>query len=1031
MVLLMKNKLRLSNKRLRAVLIPILAIVGAAVIAANFLCYKYEYNMNYTFGRGEIKITSVGGGGNGEYYKKELDSGDAAMQQMQKFNEDVAEESIVLLKNDEILPLSDGEKKLNVFGWYFENAPYCAPANSSSSSKGDFIYPKAALENAGYILNTELLEEIKSGVPEYLSAPTVGRWTHDWAIPEYIPSDNEFKSAVEFSPIALVWFTRTGTEGADVPQTMNDNAFYYNKNTVNLSDTAKAKYGYDPSKHYMQLTVTEQELLDKVTGAGFEKVIVIINSDNPMELSFVRDNDKIGAALLVGGMGFYGFNALPKILSGEVNPSGRLADAYIADFKSDPIWVNHGDMTGEEYKRKGILLSEEVNPQNNVYSNLTPEYIAANGLRANDENARYVFQNYEEGIYLGYRYYETTFGSNEREYYENVVYPFGYGLSYTKFEQRIVDYSVKADFITAEIEVKNVGKCDGKQTVQLYFTPPYGEKTSNPIKIEKAEVNLAGFAKTDLLKPDETQTVKITVDKELLTSFDDKVNGCYVLDDGDYVFTLRNNSHEIIKDGNGNQQRFSFNNSNLTVYGEDNPRQSEKYAHNSAGINYRAATTAFTNTLKGISPSFTNMSRSDFAKTFPKVSDETDKTASEELISYFKKYDINAMNNNDDEMPQTGINSGLQLIDMRGKDYDDPAWDVWLNQWTVNEMIDITARNDMGIAGNTRLGLPACVNSDGTMGIKYKSIDYTVYGTILPLNCTACTFARSWNKDLFKRFGEICGEEALQFGMNGWYAPALNLHRSSLAGRYFDYFSEDPILCGEYGAQIATGAGSKGVVTYLKHFALNEDEYLRNYSSVWATEQVMRELYLKPFEIAVKKSSMSVEYVGENGETQTFNTSAVHGIMSSFNRVGNTWSGGNAELLKTVLREEWGFCGIVISDNMRKEWTDMNVDLMLRGGGNICLAGTVKEYSDNKSATFVKSLREAVHGICFTVVNSNAMNGISPGSYISYGLAPWEKVLIAVDVIASSVIVAGIAFIIYRTLHEKKYPDLYDKNSII
>ena len=1027
----MKNKLRISGKRLRAVLVPVLAIVGAAVICANFLCYKYEYNMNYAFGRGKIKITTSASSVNAEYYDKALTDGNAAIDEMSKFNEEVAEESIVLLKNDGILPLSENEKRLNIFGWYFENAPYCAPASSSSSSRGEYVYPVNAFKKAGYEINENLLAEIKNGVTEYSGAPTVGRWNNDWAIPEFVPSGQAFKEAVEFSDVAVVWFTRAATEGADVPQSMNDNAFYHNGNTVKLSSASRAAYGYDPSRHYMQLTATEELLLDKVTNAGFDKVIVIINSDNPMELSFIRKNDKIGAALLAGGMGFYGFNALPKILSGEVNPSGRLADTYVSDFRSDPVWVNHGDGTGEEYKRKGILLSAEVNPRNNVYSNLTPEFISANGLRANDENARYVFQNYEEGLYLGYRYYETAFKDNEREYYEKVVYPFGYGLSYTKFEQRIVNYSVRGDFITAEIEVKNVGDRAGKDTVQLYFTPPYGAKTSNPVKLEKSEVNLAGFAKTDVLKSGEAQIFKISVNKELLASFDDTVNGCYVFDDGEYEFTLRNNSHEIIADGNGNAQRFIFTNPSLIIYGKDNPRASEKFAHNSAGLNYRAATTAFTDTLKGISPTFKNTSRADFAGTFPKIADDADKHASEELINYFKKFEVSSMNNEDDEMPSTGINSGLQLVDMRGKEYDDPAWDAWLDQWTVEEMIDITAHNDMGVAGNARLGLPASVNSDGTMGIKYKSIDYTVYGTILPLNCTACTFARTWNKELFLRFGEICGEEALQFGMNGWYAPALNLHRSPLAGRYFDYFSEDPLLCGEYGAAIATGAGSKGVVTYLKHFALNEGEYLRNYCSVWATEQVMRELYLKPFEIAIKKSSMSVNFVDGNGETKSFETSAVHGIMTAFNRVGNTWAGGNAELLKTVLREEWGFCGIVISDNMRPEWTDMNADLMLRGGGNICLSGQRKEYADNKSATFVKALRDSVHGISFAVVNSNVMNGISPGSYISYGLAPWEKVLIATDLIFFAFLSAAIAFIIYRAVHERKYPELYARNEII
>ncbi len=1028
----MRNKLRLNGKRLRYTLIPFIVIMSAIFIAFNICCYYYSYNLNVMFGGGEIKISSMNGSAEGMVYnEKTLGSEAEAVEAMGQFNIDAARESIVLLKNDGALPLADDQKKLNVFGWYFENAPYCAPSSSSSSSVGDYVYPKTALENAGYILNYKLLSEIKDGVKEYAAAPTVGRWSNDWAIPEYIPSDSTVKEAVEFSDTAIIWFTRAGNEGADVPQTMNDNAFYHNSKTVKLSDTAKKLYGYDPSRHYMQLTSTEEKLIAKVTAAGFEKVIVVVNSDNPMELSFVEKNSKINAALLAGGLGFYGFKALPEILSGITNPSGRLADIYAADFKSDPVWVNHGDMTGEEYKRSGIFFSAEVDLRNNVYQNLTPQFIAENGLRTNGADCRFVFQNYEEGIYLGYRYYETSFGPNEEEYRKRVVYPFGHGLSYTSFSQRVKDFSIGSTAVEVEIEVENTGKVAGKETAQLYFTPPYGDATTNANKIEKPEVVLAGFAKTRLLKSGEKQTVKISVDKEQLTSYDDKVDCCYVLDDGEYVFTLRRNSHDIVRDEKGEEQSFVWNNASRIVYGENNPRPSEKYAHNTAGINYRSAVNAFDNTLKGISPTFENMSRADFAATFPKIADETDKTAGEELISYYKKYDISKMNDPSDVMPATGIDSNLQLIDMRGKEYDDPSWQLWLDQWTVDEMIDITSHCGRGISSNTRLGVPACINSDGAMGIKYKSIDYTVYDTILPLNCTACSFARSWNKELFHKFGEICGEEALQFGMNGWYAPALNLHRSPLAGRYFDYCSEDPLICGEYGAEIASGAASKGVVTYIKHFAMNEGEYLRNYCSVWASEQVMRELYLKPFETAIKKSSANVVYKDGDGKTKIMKTSAVHGVMTAFNRVGNTWAGGNADLLQTVLRDEWGFCGIVISDNMRNEWSDMDIDIMLRGGGNISLAGTPKQYADKTSATFVKSLKEAVHGISFAVVNSNAMNGIAPGNYISYGLAPWEKVLISVDVAGFCIIAAITAFLIYRTYDEKKHPERYDKNAVI
>ena len=373
------------------------------------------------------------------------------------------------------------------------------------------------------------------------------------------------------------------------------------------------------------------------------------------------------------------------------------------------------------------------------------------------------------------------------------------------------------------------------------------------------------------------------------------------------------------------------------------------------------------------------------------------------------------MNNDDDEMPFMGKDNGLQLIDLRGTQYGDSIWQTYLDQWTVDQMLEVVSKNGRGICGITELGLPASINSDGSMGIKYKSIDYVTYGIRLPLCCTAPVMAKTWNKMLAYKFGEICGEEALQYGMNGWYAPALNLHRSPFAVRYYDYFSEDPYLTGALGTEICSGAGSKGLNVYVKHFVLNEGEYLRNYCSVWASEQTMRELYLKPFEMCIKNSVKTVQYYDKSGEMQQKTISAVQGVMSSFNRVGSMWSGGNKELLIDILRAEWGFNGIIITDNMREQWADMNPDVMIRSGGNVCMSGG-KQFADTSSATAVKALRQAVHGICYAVVNSNAMNKIPPGSFISYSLAPWQTALIIIDFAVGAVTIGAVAtfFILLR-----------------
>ncbi len=1027
---------KISFRRLASILIPLLVIILIFTVASNIVANYYSLTMNYMFGEGEIMIDRADGtqDWDAEYDCCFTGNADAASAAMRQFNRSVAEEGIVLLKNTRsALPLGKGERRLNVFGWHFENAPYCAPQSGSSSSDGDYVYPAEALKDAGFSLNEDLLTAVREGVPEYLSEPPqVGRWQNDWAIPEYVPTEAEVNDALKWSDIALIWLVRQGTEGADLPQSMNDNAFFGNSRTVGLTPSAREKYGYDPERHSLELTASEQELIRRVGAAGFQKVIIVINSDNPVELGLVEENAEIDAVLLVGGMGTEGFRAFPDILTGTVNPSGRLSDLYASDFTADPTYPNQADLTGGEYLRDGIFVGERVTLSNSVYTNLTPQFIAQNGLRSNGNTMQYVFQNYEEGIYSGYRYYETrALTEGEAWYRESVVYPFGFGLSYTQFDQYISDWRIEKEYIETDIVVRNIGNCPGKTAVQLYYSAPYGEGTANPHKIEKSAIVLGAFAKTGIIQPGREEEITLRIFIEDMASYDDEVFGCYVLDEGIYEISLRTDSHSVAYSESAGaktagDQVIRWYNGRMIVFNEGNPRSSEKYANSEEGLVYKAATNAFTRTLEGISPSFTELSRSDWVGTFPQVADDIDKTATPELIEYFKKYDISNMNNEADEMPATGIDNGLQLIDLRGASYDDSIWEAYLDQWDVDEMFEVVSKNGRGINGFTDLGLPLSVNSDGSMGIKYKSVDYTTYGIKLPLSCTAPVLAKTWNTDLAYLFGETCGEEALQYGMNGWYAPALNLHRSPFAGRYYDYFSEDPFLTGVLATQICSGAGSRGLNVYLKHFALNESEYLRNYSSVWASEQAMRELYLKPFEMCIKYSRKKVMYYDRSGVLQEKNISAVQGIMSSFNRIGNTWAGGNAELLKTVLREEWGFDGIVITDNMRQEWPDMDPDLMIRAGGNVCMSRG-REFSDTQSASAVLALREAVHGICYAVVNSNAMNGILPGSFISYALAPWQIALIVGDIFVGVVLAGAIVFLIYRQTDERKHPERYGK----
>ena len=569
--------------------------------------------------------------------------------------------------------------------------------------------------------------------------------------------------------------------------------------------------------------------------SNFDNVIVVYNGANAMELGFVNDYSQIKGALWCPGTGQSGFEGLGEIMSGAVNPSGKTSDTFIADLTKTPNFKNFGSFTYDNMAEfKAAFKGEDTYPS---------------------------FVNYTEGIYTGYRFYETASAEGLIDYDKEVVYPFGYGLSYTSFQQEMGALTEKDGTISFDVTVTNKGNQPGKDVVEVYYNPPYTNKG-----IEKASANLIAFDKTDILKPGESQTIPMSIKAEDMASFDSGVNGCYVLESGDYKISIRSDSHNIITEQN-------YNVPDTLVYNESQPRTSDK--------------AAAVNRFEDAGGELTYLSRADgFANYEEAVAAPKNMSMSEKYKKTFinnSNYDPAAHNNDSDQMPLTGVKNGLKLADMRGLSYDDPQWEKLLDQLTVSEMDTMTAIGGYQTSEAKSVNKVGTVDCDGPASINNN---FTGTGSIgFP---SAVMIASTWNHDIAEAFGEEIGKMADEMDVSGWYAPAMNIHRCAFAGRNFEYYSEDGVLSGQMAARAVAGAEKHGVYAYIKHFALNDQETNRlSMLCTWSNEQAIREIYLKPFEIAVKEGHAKA-------------------VMSSFNYIGTVYSGANDTLLNKVLRGRMG-----------------------------------------------------------------------------------------------------------------------------
>lgn len=873
-------------------------------------------------------------------YRSEADSAQEALKRANDLNQKIVEEGIVLLKNEnKSLPLKAGTK-VSVFGKNTVN-PFYGGGGSASGADGSglggvkYYNLYDSLANAGFTVNPSLKafyeDNSKSGKGRDGGSGTgqVATITGETPVASY---SAELKGTFkDYNDAAIVVLARAGGEGADL--------------RTNYSSAVAGRSDYNNNgnaatgDHYLELDDNEEAMI-AMAKENFKNVVIVLNIATSFELGSLKEDTGINSILWLGFPGGSGINALGKVLNGEVNPSGRLVDIYAKDFKKDPTFANFA-------------------------TNYTSAYKTESG-----GNTGINYVEYDEGIYIGYRYYETrAFVEGGTWYEDNVVYPFGYGLSYTTFEKEVKFLTKTLDKdgnIEADVTVTNTGSVAGKDVVQMYYSAPYTEN-----EIEKSHIVLGAFEKTDIIQPGMSQTVRVSMKVRDMASYDyndANANGIqgYELDDGEYTVYVGNGSH-LWADANTAKKVYSLDDEvhykTDAVTGHEIKNQ----------FDYMSA--YFDGDSEELWGGHSKvMSRADFEGTFPlpPTADEAKISGEEQAKATYAaatpEYDKDQPWYTD-KMPtyQTTRRTNISATKLVGLDFDDARWEKFMDQLTLEDMRDLIVKGYFITNPIDDLDVPMSITPDGPTGFVQGS-GYNWVGNTCSY-ASPILVASTWNKDLALKMGEAVGDEGIwggegasgsstgvKGGYNGWYAPGNNIHRSPFSGRNFEYYSEDPMLAGVMCSNVVKGAQSKGVFVMLKHFALNDQEQNRGDLSTWANEQTIREIYLKAFEISVKDGHAT-------------------GMMSAFNRFGHTWAGASYSVLTEVLRNEWGFDGLVVTD-----WVNgfMRADLMIRAGNDLWLAnGNERTLSISGAAltpTHVAAMRRAAKCVLYTVINSNAMN---------------------------------------------------------
>lgn len=937
-----------------AILSAVFAILTIACIVGTNIAYSYTSVINIFFQTSSYKQVTTDEEEDTEYFKSAFASEEALRENDKLIAEELMGEGAVLLKNENgALPLSEGDM-VSCFSASSVNYITCGTGSAYIETK-DKPTMLEALEEKGLVVNKVLWQFYDSGEGSgYTRTPNESQWLtrrekynmNEVPITEYTQIVSE--SLQVFGDAAIVMLSRVSGENYDMPAD-----------------------GFVDGIDSLELTQNEKDMFEYINNAGFEKVIVLINSTNAMECSFLEDYD-VDACLWIGYTGTYGMNAVADILTGKVNPSGHLPDTFCYDNNTSPVMVDFYT-DGETHK----------------YLN----YNSDTGY----------FNIYQEGIYVGYKYYETRYedvvmgtGNAGNYNYDNeVAYPFGYGLSYTDFtwSDYSCAYDKEADVYTINVTVENTGTFAGKDVVEVYYQSEYTD-FDRENNIEKSAVELCGFAKTKLLEPGEAETVTIEVAGSELTTYDAYVNKTYILEAGNYYIAAGADAHQAL---NNILSAKGYEVSGDASFAEKfviEETDAETYAVAVATGN--AITNQFENAdiNNQIENAVVYLSRKDWQGTWPKntiVLMATDEMlANLEMAGTYK-----AQTDSELELPMMGADGDLTLAMFMDVEYESEAWEDLLDQVSFDEMADLIGIGYHQTQELMSISKPGTTDENGPQGFTQ---------TLSGVADCLCAYtdenimAATWNVELLERVGESLGEDMLWLGASGIYAPGLNIHRSPYSGRNFEYYSEDAFLSGKMAAAEVKGIQSKGGYAYIKHFALNDSETNRAGLGIWANEQTIRETYLKAFEIAVVEGG-------------------AHNVMASFSRIGSIWSGAHKGLMTEVLRNEWGMDGFAISD------------FSAQGGiYDVCygvLAGT--DIWDSSSTTWsdvlksgdyrndpvlVTAMRQATKRILYTVANSNAMNGYSGSTQIVQVTPWWQTALIGIDVLFATLTLFSVVMLV-------------------
>lgn len=962
-------------------------ILLAAVIAANVVTSIYAPIISTYLNQPMTELINADAEG-ADYYPEEMTETQLRSAGTQ-LNEDIVAEATVLLENNMVdgrpaLPLRENERNVH----FFSMSSYdfiTGGVGSGSIDDSSALRLNDAFDRAGFNVNNTLWQYYYSRYrydQRSYAQERQGISSGYWLVKDTDPSgfpDNVVQSYANAGEddVAVTVIARIGGEGSDLPDYR-----YWEEATGGQSQN-------EGNDHFLQLTTIEKNLLTEVGSRDFAKHIVIVNTSNPMELDWVDDPAYgIDAVLYLSTSGQAGLPVLSDIMTGEINPSGRLVDTWAYDAKSSPAAQNMG--------RHAFTNAEEYD--------------------LGDQYDNYVV--YQEGIYVGYRYYETRYydavlgreNVGNYDYDTTVQYPFGYGLSYSEFALSGFEASREetSGDVTLSVDVTNTGSVPGKSSVQFYMSAPYIAESG----VERAAVELVEFGKTDVLgaagSDDSSETITVTVPAEYLKAYDKSGEGGYVVQGGDYYFTAAFTAHDaannILAAKEGRTELGDASLASSFTIAEDTETYAVSTETGEAVVNRFAQAD-----LNNIGYDIDYLTRSDWTGTFP---EELELAVNDEIVSQQHQWTADDVPVDEDaEMPVTNGAAEVTAVMLMGKEFDDPLWDDLLDRMSFDEMQELIRIGGYRTSAVPSIAFNTVGDQDGPAGLSATLIGG---GTTCMAYPSEAAQAATFNKELISRFGVLVGEDGLHATttnrqIGGWYAPSVNIHRTPFSGRNYEYYSEDPVMSGIMAALVINGAHEKGIVTFLKHFAFNDQETDRNGLNVFGEEQSLREIYLRPFQIALANSDEG----------------AATAIMSSYNRIGGTWTGAYRPLITDVLRGEWGFVGRVLSDY---NGSAVCISYMsVYGGlyaGNDQWLNTNTTYYDlsdaEGNATIMNLMRRACHRILYSAVNSAGMNGISEDTRVVTIVPLWRGLLWGLTAFVAVAIVAWGALLIVLRIRKKK-----------